>query len=62
MDMANVKRMVLAHAPMDSTEIPVQVYLYHLWLVLGQSSSSEFKNFMTFLSIILHQAKNVLNI
>ena len=60
MDMANVKRMVLAHARMDSTEIPVQVYLYHL----GQTGSSEFMNFMSFLSIIfprlIHQAKEMI--
>ena len=43
MDMANVKRMVLAHAQMDSMEIRVQVYLYHL----GQTGSSEFMNLMS---------------
>ena len=60
MDMANVKRMVLAHAQMDSMEIPVQVYLYHL----GQTGSSEFMNFMSFLSIIfprlIHQANKII--
>ena len=47
--MEHVKRTDLANAPMDSTEILVQVYLnISFGLVLGQCGSFEFMNFIIF--------------
>ena len=64
MVMVNAKRMVLVHAPMGSTEILVQVYLYNLgwfWVSLAIKSS---KIPSVLLSIVLprliHQAKKMI--
>ena len=61
MEMANVNWMVLAHAPMGSMEILVQVYLYHLgwfWASLAVQSSRISWGFLSIILLrIIHQAK-----